>query len=197
VLLIRRRQHRVQGVETLLSVKELVRPLGRLSHGLLILITVDDLGGHLVGPAQEQRTHRIAGKQRIKQPSHPLDIPHLIPLHKRELPPIAPHSDAQQLADRVRTRLVELQRRGGGHGSRAWHFWPDTVACTLASQGVRLRPAQAGGLERDRDRAGSARRRLESETVASTKNEEPVLARFPLTPTTPLDEQQTAGVTSG
>ena len=116
VLLIRGRQHRVQRVEALLAVEELVRPLGRLSHGLLILVTVDDLGGHPVGPAQQQRTHRIAGQQRVKQPSHPLDIPHLVPLHEREMPPVAPHSVAQQLTDRVLTRLVVRFPRDGRHG---------------------------------------------------------------------------------
>ena len=41
------------------------------------------------------------------------------------MPPVAPHSDAQQLTDRVLTPLVERFPRGGRHGPRDWHLWPD------------------------------------------------------------------------
>ena len=134
MLLIRGRQHRVQRVETLLAVKELVRPLRRLSHGLLILVTVNDLGGHLIGPAEQQRTHRITGEQRVQQALHPLDIPHLVALHEREMPPIAPHSDTQQLTDRVLTPLVVRCPRDGRHGPRL-----ALLACRLQSR-VATRP---------------------------------------------------------
>lgn len=115
VPLVRSRQHGVQGVEPLLAVEKLIRPLPGLSHRLLIRVAVDDLGGDAVGPAQQQRAHWIAGQQRVKQPSHPLDIPHLVPLHERQMPPVVPHSVAQQLTDRVLRRLAGLGPRDVRH----------------------------------------------------------------------------------